>query len=138
MITLTKQQFEQLVDYATGKLPNEACGLIAGIKSGDKKVVAKIYFLPNEDLSPEHYTISPAEQLKAIKDMRANNLELLGNWHSHPDTPSRMSYEDIALAHDPKASYLILSLQNRQVPILHSFNVKQNNSQQEILIIEDK
>jgi proteasome lid subunit RPN8/RPN11 len=138
MITLTKKQFDELAEYAATMLPNEACGLIAGVKNGEGKEVKKIYFLPNEDLSPEHYTISPAEQLKAIKDMRANGLALLGNWHSHPQTPSRMSGEDIALARDPKASYLILSLQDRERPVLHSFTVKENRAEQENLIIKDR
>ena len=44
--------------------------------------------------------MDPKEQLKAIKDMRANGLTPLGNWHSHPETPARPSQEDIRLAYD--------------------------------------
>ena len=41
--------------------------------------------------------------------MRANGLKPLGNWHSHPSSPSRPSQEDIKLAFDSNASYMIIS-----------------------------
>ena len=56
-------------------------------------------------------------------DMRANGLKPLGNWHSHPSSPSRPSVEDIRLAFDSKASYLILSLM-ADYPVLNSFHIE--------------
>ncbi len=51
--------------------------------------------------------MNPREQLAAVKDMRAKGLRPLGNWHSHPESPSRPSVEDIRLAYDPAAVYMI-------------------------------
>jgi proteasome lid subunit RPN8/RPN11 len=42
--------------------------------------------------------------------MRKKGFVLLGNFHSHPSTPSRPSEEDMRLAFDPKLSYIIISL----------------------------
>ena len=67
--------------------------------------------------------LDPRDQMNAIKDMRANGLKPLGNWHSHPSSPSRPSVEDIRLAFDSKASYLILSLM-AEYPVLNSFHVE--------------
>lgn len=84
MIKLTKDDYEKIVEYAKSQLPNEACGLIAGERSGGDKLIKKVYFLTNIDHSNEHFSLDPKEQLAAIKDMRANGLVPLGNWHSHP------------------------------------------------------
>lgn len=56
--------------------------------------------------------------------MRANGLKPLGNWHSHPESPSRPSEEDKRLAYDSSASYLILSLMDRENPVLNSFHIE--------------
>ncbi len=53
------------------KLPQEACGLIAGSDYGDERVIEKVYYLTNIDASNEHFSLEPKEQLQAVKDMRA-------------------------------------------------------------------
>lgn len=69
--------------------------------------------------------------------MRANGLAPLGNWHSHPESPSRPSDEDKRLAYDSKASYLILSLMDRADPVLNSFKITGDIAENEGIIIED-
>jgi proteasome lid subunit RPN8/RPN11 len=67
--------------------------------------------------------------------MRANSWLPLGNFHSHPSTPARPSKEDIRLAYDPSASYLILSLAE-EIPVLKAFGITGDVVvQQEIVII---
>ena len=113
----------QIVAAAREGFPNEACGLIAGRRVDGADEVVRVYALRNEDASPEHFTIGPAEQLAALRDMRARGLVPLGNWHSHPATPSRPSAEDIRLARDPAAHYLICSLAQSE-PVLRAFRVR--------------
>ena len=86
--------------------------------------------------SNEHFSLDPKEQLAAIKDMRAEGLVPLGNWHSHPESPSRPSDEDKRLAYDKTASYMILSLMNRDEPVLNSFHIEGTDSTKEELVIE--
>jgi proteasome lid subunit RPN8/RPN11 len=99
------------------------------------KAVEKVYPLTNIDASPEHFSLDPAEHFAAIKDMRARGLVALGNFHSHPSTPARPSAEDLRLAYDPTASYLILSLAAEQ-PVLRSFHIEQGKATPEPLEIE--
>ena len=136
MIKLTKDDYEKIVEYAIAQLPNEACGLIAGEKIGGDKLIKKVYFLTNTDHSNEHFSLDPKEQLAAIKDMRVNGLVPLGNWHSHPESPSRPSEEDKRLAYDKTASYLILSLMDRENPVLNSFRIDEATAEKEELIID--
>ena len=122
-IKLAKADFDKILAHAKSELPDEACGLIAGTVEDGVKIIKKVYLLTNTDHSNEHFSLDPKEQLAAVKDMRANGLQPLGNWHSHPESPSRPSEEDKRLAFDSKASYMILSLMEKDNPVLHSFHV---------------
>ena len=135
MITLKLEDYEKIIAYAEERLPSEACGMIAGFidEKGDKHI-EKVYLLTNIDNSNEHFSIDPKEQLEAVKDMRANGIVPLGNWHSHPETPSRPSEEDKRLAFDSTASYMIVSLADG-TPVLNSFHIEGTNSNKEDLVI---
>lgn len=136
MIKLTKSDFEKIFAHAVKELPNEACGLIAGTVDGCDKEIKRVYLLTNIDHSNEHFSLDPKEQLEAIKDMRKNGFVPLGNWHSHPESPSRPSEEDKRLAFDSKASYMILSLMDRENPVLNSFKITGDTAEKEELVIE--
>jgi len=136
MIKLTKSDFEKILAHAVKELPDEACGLIAGTVEGGDKEIKKVYLLTNVDHSNEHFSLDPKEQLEAIKDMRKNGFVPLGNWHSHHESPSRPSEEDKRLAFDSKASYMILSLMDRENPVLNSFKITGDTAEKEELVIE--
>lgn len=135
MIKLSESDYEKILAHAESELPNEACGLIGGVFENGVKVIKKVYLLTNTDQSNEHFSMDPREQLSAIKDMRANGLVPLGNWHSHPESPSRPSDEDKRLAYDSKASYMILSLMDRENPVLNSFHISGADAEKEQLEI---
>lgn len=135
MIKLSESDYEKILAHAESELPNEACGLIGGVFEDGVKVIKKVYLLTNTDQSNEHFSMDPREQLSAIKDMRANGLVPLGNWHSHPESPSRPSDEDKRLAYDSKASYMILSLMDRENPVLNSFRISGTDAEKEQLEI---
>lgn len=131
-VTIRREDVDLIIEHARKWLPAEACGLIAGIDHEDgTREIKKVYLLTNVDNSNEHFTIDLNEHLAAIKDMRAEGLSPLGNWHSHPESPSRSSEEDIRLAVDKKASYLILSLMQPDEPVLNSFHVENGISTKE-------
>ncbi len=134
MISLKQSDYEKIVAHAKSEAPIEACGLIAGELSGSDKIIKKVYILTNIDHAEEHFTLDPREQLQAVKDMRAEGLTPLGNWHSHPVSPSRPSEEDKRLAYDSSASYLILSLMDEE-PVLNSFHIEGDKAEKENLVI---
>lgn len=136
MIKLSKSDFEKILAHAESELPNEACSLIGGVIEDGVKIIKKVYLLTNIDHSNEHFSLDPKEQLAAVKDMRAQGISPLGNWHSHPESPSRPSEEDKRLAYDSKASYMILSLMNRDEPVLNSFKINGSDAEKEELVIE--
>ena len=137
MIKLKHEDYRKILDHARAGLPNEACGLLGGSEENGDKIVTDVYLLRNVDESREHFSMDPAEQLAAVKDIRAKGIQLLGNFHSHPESPSRPSQEDIRLAYDSKMHYLILSLMEEDKPVLNSFHIEKGQvTKEELSIVE--
>ena len=122
-ITIRAEDYDKILEHCKKGLPEESCGLIAGKKDGNAYTIEKVYLLTNIDHSNEHFSMDPKEQLAAVKDARSHGLSLLGNFHSHPEPPSRPSEEDKRLAFDPTIEYLILSLMEERNPVLKAFGI---------------
>lgn len=45
MISMTKKDYELILEHAKSCVPEEACGLIAGVKNGGDKEIKKYIFL---------------------------------------------------------------------------------------------
>ncbi len=113
--------------------PNEACGYLAGTAGEVKKAIP----MTNVDRSPEHFSLDPREQFAALRHVRAEGLEILAVYHTHPASPARPSAEDIRLAYDPAIIYAIVSLIPGQREA-KAFRIRQGTVTDETLIIEDK
>lgn len=122
MIYISKIEYDKIIKQAKEEFPLECCGLIAGVKNEDDIYIKKVYPLRNIDESSEHFSMDPKEQFETIRNMRTEDLVLLGNYHSHPYTPSRPSEEDKRLAFDPKALYGIVSLEKDE-PVFNLFKI---------------
>jgi proteasome lid subunit RPN8/RPN11 len=120
MIRLPRSIVDEIVVQARAELPNEACGLLGG--KGEQAL--KRYGMTNADASPEHFTFVPAEQFQVMRSARAEGLDLIANYHSHPVTPARPSEEDIKLAYDPNILYIIVSLATDE-PVVKAFHIRQ-------------
>ena len=127
VVHLKLADYLAMVEHARGVAPIEDCGLLGGTIDGDVKNVEKVFYLTNTDRTAEHFSLDPKEQFAAVKELRAAGYQLLGNWHSHPASPSRPSEEDKRLAFDSTASYFILSL-NGGEPVLNSFHVAKDKT----------
>lgn len=115
-IEIPQAILDAIIQQACDELPDEACGLLAGVDN----VVKKRFPLENADHSPEHFSFDPREQFRVLREARAEGLRILANYHSHPSTPARPSDEDIRLAYDPDILYLIASLAGEQ-PVVKAF-----------------
>jgi proteasome lid subunit RPN8/RPN11 len=131
MIKIPASVAEGIVAQALNELPNEACGLLVG--KGSEAV--KQYPLTNIDHSPEHFAFDPKEQFRVLREARAQGLQIIANYHSHPDTPARPSDEDIRLAFDPDIVYLILSLRVKDNPVIKAFSIRDGQATQIEIVI---
>jgi [CysO sulfur-carrier protein]-S-L-cysteine hydrolase len=119
MLYLNRSQKEKLVEHAEREAPNEACGILAG---KDYKV-EKVYEMVNTDNSAKTFFMEPKQQLKVMKEIRNLGLEMIGIYHSHLETEAYPSTHDVELAYYPDASYVIVSIKDRNNPSIRSFKI---------------
>lgn len=120
-LVLTRNVYEKIISASESAAPLEACGMLAG----RGRNATHFYLLTNADASPEHFSMLPAEQFAAVKDMRERGVDMLAIWHSHPASPPRMSEEDLRLAFTPDVVYVIISLVSADSPVIKGFHVKE-------------
>ncbi|HEY3347044.1 MAG TPA: M67 family metallopeptidase [Nitrospirota bacterium] len=131
MLSIPRGIYLSIMINALMGLPHESCGLLGG----KGRNALKFYPLTNTDESREHFSMDPAEQFAAVKDMRAAGLEMIAIYHSHPETPARPSEEDIRLAHTPGVSYIIVSMARPGTPVLKSFLIEDGEVTEEAVEI---
>jgi len=93
-LTMSKEHWQEMLDYVESHLPLEACGLLAGTDNRVEKVMG----VRNQAQSPLRFVMDPGEQLKAFDWIESSGLDLLGIFHSHPAGPEIASVTDIAEA----------------------------------------
>ncbi len=97
---------DEIVAHARAGLPNEACGILAGI---DGRVERFFPAQPDEP-SPYYYRIESRDQIRIMNEIDAAGLDLLGIYHSHTSSPAYPSRTDAEQAFWPDAVYVIVSL----------------------------
>jgi len=90
--------------------PNECCGVIFG-NFDDKKIISVEPIANNfaDDEKYHRFLITPEDIMKAELKARELKLDILGFYHSHPDSPAKPSDYDREHAL-PFYSYVIVSV----------------------------
>lgn len=127
-LTVSESVYQEVLAQALNEAPVESCGYLLGL---DRQTVTVNYPMTNIDHSEEHFSFDPREQFAAVKYARQNGLVIVGNWHSHPASPSRPSAEDIRLAYDPNILYFILSLAGEK-PVFNAFAIADGEVREKI------
>jgi len=112
--------FGRLVDHARQEYPLESCGILAG----EKGKITRVYSVENIEKSPFSYLMAPGEQLKVLREIEEDGLELSALYHSHPHSPAFPSQRDVDYAFYPESLILIISLMDRKVPEICAFQIK--------------
>ena len=110
---------EEMVAHARSEYPNEACGLIAS----DGGSPVRLYRMANADASPVSYRLDPKEQLRVFNEMDDRGWDLFGIYHSHTHSEAYPSETDLRLAFYPESRYVILSLADRERPVVRAFRI---------------
>lgn len=118
-LTLPRAYVEAMIRHARAYVPQECCGLIAG-QNGR---AVKRYELRNVDPSVLRYNADPKDQLAAMSEMWEHDWDLLAIYHSHTHTPAYPSPTDVRLAFYPEAYYVIVSLQEPDLPRVRAYRI---------------
>ncbi|SIR97798.1 desampylase [Natronorubrum thiooxidans] len=106
-----------ILERARDGRPEEICGVFGGEYDPDgRSRVRSQYPADNVAETPRtRYRINPEAQLELFDRLEERGEEIVGFYHSHPRGPPRPSETDVAQATWPDRSYLIVSLEPREV-----------------------
>jgi proteasome lid subunit RPN8/RPN11 len=129
VLVLPRRLYDRMVTHARAEFPNEACGVVAG-RNGR---ALSVYPMRNAEASSVVYRFDEREQLQVFNEVEEKGWEILAFFHSHTHTEAYPSPTDRAQAHwvdpvteeevpaYPNITYLILSLTDREQPVLRAF-----------------
>ena len=121
MIKLPQAIYEQLLVHIQDCYPAEGCGFLAGSNG----LVSHHYPIANLLASTTAYQMEPAAQLGALLDIEANGRELLAIYHSHPYSPAQPSVRDRQQWYYPEAAMIIVSLAEKQRPLIRAYHYRE-------------
>ncbi|WP_367114340.1 Mov34/MPN/PAD-1 family protein [Deinococcus sp.] len=105
MLLLPDSLRAELWAHVRRDAPRECVGALGGLTTPARAdrlptwQVRTLYPLPNTARDPQReYLADPLHLLRALKSMRAEGLDLVGLYHSHPRGPDRPSPTDTRLA----------------------------------------
>lgn len=128
---LERNFYEQMVEQGLAEFPNECCGLIAGSEGR----AVKVFPMVNADASPVTYRLEPRQQLKVQDEMDEAGWDLMAIYHSHTHSEAYPSETDRKQAFYPDSYYLVLSLSDRENPVLRAFHIVDGEISEEELEI---
>jgi len=111
MITISESLLREIRAHGVKDYPYECCGLLLGQYSPEGKVVTETYPISNareESAKRNRFLIEPVELMRGERYAREHALEVVGFYHSHPDSPAVPSQYDLEHAW-PTYSYIIVS-----------------------------
>ncbi|HVS16672.1 MAG TPA: Mov34/MPN/PAD-1 family protein [Thermoanaerobaculia bacterium] len=121
---------EQIRRHAAEAYPEECCGVMLGEPTAAGTRVVRLVRAENtrEDAARHHrYLIEPATILRCQREARAEGLDIVGYYHSHPDHPARPSDFDREHAW-PGTSYVIVAVEQGEPAALHSWKLSDDRS----------
>ncbi len=105
VIEIRKSVVDLIRDHARREAPNECCGLLLGTKS----LIEQVRPARNVRASPNRYLIDPADHFSAIREARTVGCQIIGAYHSHPNSAPSPSPTDLREATYRNYVYVIVS-----------------------------
>ncbi|MBI1804501.1 MAG: M67 family metallopeptidase [Ignavibacteriae bacterium] len=111
IVAIRESLVREIALHGEQTFPEECCGAILGTYLDGERFIRKLMPFPNEqEINRERrFLITPEQYREAEKLARAEKLDLLGFYHSHPDHPAVPSEFDREHAF-PWFLYVIVSI----------------------------
>jgi proteasome lid subunit RPN8/RPN11 len=131
MLKLSADATETIARHAEATYPDECVGLLLGRLEGDEKIVLRALPLENRwagqvslaetdnaESRRDRFYLDPRDYLRADREARADGLDIVGCYHSHPDYPATPSERDRVGAQGvgggPSFAFVIQSVRDGQ------------------------
>jgi [CysO sulfur-carrier protein]-S-L-cysteine hydrolase len=106
LITIVQRVLDDVRDHARADAPRECCGLLIGTS---ERIVDSVRAL-NLHEGTTRFLIDPRDHVRAIRESRARQLDVVGFYHSHPRSPAYPSETDVAESGYAGALHLIVGI----------------------------
>ncbi len=110
MLRIGRAVLDELIAHALAAAPEEACGILVGLRRGTQREV--LHAVPCRNVSEgsrlQRFLIDPEQQLAAQREARQRGFDIVGYYHSHHNGSAAFSDEDRRQAH-PWVSNLVLA-----------------------------
>jgi proteasome lid subunit RPN8/RPN11 len=105
------EMFERMTDFAEAAYPYEGCGVLVGTSIGDLILVSQVLEGHNlvQDRRHDRYELDPKDIIRAEREARASDQEVIGFYHTHPNHPARPSQFDTERAW-PGYHYVVIAV----------------------------
>lgn len=130
-IQLTLEIVKQIHSFLEAAYPDEGAGLLLGDEQGGQRRVLAILPLANSRESGSRhnrYLITAQDMLHGELEAVRLGLDVIGVFHSHPDSPNRPSEFDREWAL-PWFSYMITTVNSGQAQGSRSWRLEDDRSQ---------
>ena len=129
MLSLRPDLTESIRAHAAQSYPYECCGALLGAETDGGRSVRDLVMLDNQrDDSPRNrFLVRPEDVLRVENAARERGLDVLGWYHSHPDSPARPSEYDRDHAW-PWYSYVIFQVEKAEAREMRCWRLDDNRS----------
>ena len=114
VILLSKDHINILAKHAKEAIPNESCAILFGKIEQDYFRVKDIFLTKNIENSPVNFTISNDELIKGYQEAEKRKLDVVGIFHSHPDSEAYPSVTDQKFMEINPVPWVIFSNKSEQ------------------------
>ena len=133
MIRIEEAAWQAMLSHARNAYPKECCGILLGVElEGGERLVTSAYASRNayEGDQSDRFLIDPRDQVKANLKSRAEGIDILGFFHSHPDCDAYFSATDLKNSW-PWYSNVVLSIRGGEFADAKAFRANEDQSQSE-------
>ena len=130
MLKIEQYHAEEMITHSKQENPNECCGIL----SGKEQKAIKLNRITNIAKSPFRYVMDPKEFLDADLESEKAGLKFVAFYHSHTHSPAYPSETDVRMALQSgylNVSYILISLENIDEPVLRAFKINESGSIEE-------
>lgn len=143
MISISTENLSAINLHGETDYPYECCGLLLGrFESDGAKVVIETFPISNareESAKRNRFLITPEELIRGERYASGKSLDVVGFYHSHPESPAVPSQYDLEHAW-PTYSYIIVSVMNAKAADLFSWEQQADRSKfdkEELKILDE-
>ena len=104
-IILSQSDKKILSEYSENQKPNESCAILFG----KENQVSDLFLTENIEKSPVNFTISNEQLIEAYKTAEERNVEIVGIFHSHPNSDAFPSNTDEKFMQSNPVAWIIYS-----------------------------